>query len=435
LKGYEVLRKMLELKFIVEHPDIVKSNLQKRGDEEKQKWVDEIVNLYSMQKKLSAEVEALRARRNSISNKINEEKKAGRNPAELLREAASIPETLREKEKLMEEINQKILFYRMRIPNILHESVPVGKDSSENVEVRRWGNPSVPDFELVPHGELAEELGIADFRKAAEVSGSGFVYLKGELALLDLALQRFAIDHLLKKGFTLIEPPFMLGRKAYEGVTSLDDFQNVMYKIEGEDLFMIATSEHPIVSMHAGEVLSEEDLPRKYVGISPCFRREIGSHGVDTRGLFRMHQFNKVEQVVFCKPEESWKIFEEIQMNSEEILRQLEIPYRVVNICTGDIGIIAAKKYDIEAWFPRERKYAEVTSCSNCTSYQAVRLNIKYRKRDGSKEYVHTLNNTGLATSRIMRAILENYQTRDHSVTIPKVLVQYMNGIREIGMK
>ncbi|MEM0231142.1 MAG: serine--tRNA ligase [Candidatus Woesearchaeota archaeon] len=423
---------MLELRFIVEHPEVVKRNLQKRNDLEKQKWVDEIVELYSRLKSLNSSLERLRAQRNSISKQINENKKLGKDVSALLKEAASIPEQIKLIEGEVASIEEKILYYRMRIPNMLHDSVPVGKDSSENVEVKRWGFPKVPDFELLPHGELAEQLGVADFKKAGEVSGSGFVYLKGELALLDLALQRFAIDHLLKKGFRLVEPPFMLGRRAYEGVTSLEDFQNVMYKIEGEDLFMIATSEHPIVAMHAGEVFDESELPIFYVGISPCFRKEIGSHGVDTRGLFRMHQFNKVEQVVFCKPEDSWKIHEQIQRNSEELLEALEIPYRVVNICTGDIGIIAAKKYDIEAWFPRERKYAEVTSCSNCTSYQAVRLNIKYRKKDGSKEYVHTLNNTGLATSRIMRAILENYQQKDRSVLIPRALIPYMNGICEI---
>jgi seryl-tRNA synthetase len=426
---------MLEMRFILEHPEIVKKDLQKRGDTEKQKWVDEILSFSSKLKSLNSEIQELRARRNAISKHINEEKKAGKSASAFIKEAASIPRIIKRKEKELAVIEEKTLYYRMRIPNILHESVPIGKDSSENVEIKKWGKTRKFDFKLIPHGELAENLGIADFKTAAKVSGTGFVYIKGELALLDLALQKFAIDHLLKKGFELIEPPLMLGREAYEGVTSLDDFQNVMYKIDGEDMYMIATSEHPIVAMHKDGIIDEKELPLKYVGVSPCFRKEIGSHGVDTRGFFRMHQFNKVEQVVFCKPEDSWKLHEEIQRNTEEMIEALELPYNVVNICTGDIGIVAAKKYDIEVWFPREEKYAEVTSCSNCTSYQAVRSNIKYKKANGTKEYVHTLNNTGLATSRIMRAILENYQNSNGSVTIPKVLVPYMNAITKISQK
>ncbi|MCX6709713.1 MAG: serine--tRNA ligase [Candidatus Woesearchaeota archaeon] len=426
---------MLDIKFVIENPNAVKKDLQKRGDSEKIKWLDEIIDNTSQIKEIRAEEELLRKKRNEISKSINSAKKEGKDAKKFIDEAAQIPKEIARKDETLKEIEDRNRYLLMRIPNILHESVPVGKDSSENVEVRKWGSIKKPGFELKPHGELAEELRIADFKTATMVSGSGFVYVKGALALLDLSLQRFAIDHLIKKGFTLIEPPLMVGREAYEGVTSLDDFQNVMYKIDGEDMYLIATSEHPIVAMHKDSVIDEKELPLRYVGVSPCFRREIGSHGVDTRGFFRMHQFNKVEQVVFCLPEDSWKIHEEIQHNTEELLQALEIPYHVVNICTGDIGIVAAKKYDIEAWFPREGKYAEVTSCSNCTSYQAVRSNIKYRKADGTKEYLHTLNNTGLATSRIIRAILENYQNEDGSITVPKVLLPYMNGITKIGPK
>ncbi len=426
---------MLEIKFIIDNAHIVKRDLEKRGEKEKINWIDEILESQPEIKKLKAETQELRKRRNEISESINKAKKEGKDIKKLLAEAASLPAAINKKEQLLRELEEKTRYYLMRIPNILHESVPIGKDNSENVEIRRWGTPKKFDFELIPHGKLAEKLNIADFKTAAKVSGTGFVYLKNELVLLDLAIQRFAIDFLLKKGLSLIEPPFMLGREAYEGVTSLEDFENVMYKIENEKLYMIATSEHPIVAMYKDNVLEENELPLKYVGVSPCFRKEIGSHGVDSRGFFRMHQFNKVEQVVLCKPQDSWKIYEEIEKNTEEMIQLLEIPYRVVNICTGDIGIIAAKKYDIEAWFPRDGKYGEVTSCSNCTSYQAVRLDIKYKKKDGTKEYVHTLNNTGLATSRIMRAILENYQNKDGSVTVPKVLLPYMNGTKKIELK
>jgi seryl-tRNA synthetase len=323
----------------------------------------------------------------------------------------------------------------MRLPNILHESVPVGKDSSENVEVKRWGKPKRFSFELRSHGELAEALKVADFKRAAKISGTGFVYVKGALAMLDLALQRFAVDFLTRKGYLLIEPPLMMSRQAYEGVTDLADFENVMYKIEGENNYLIATSEHPMGAMYMNEVIEEAELPIRLCGISSCFRKEIGSHGVDTRGFFRMHQFNKVEQFVFCLPRDSWKMHEELQKNSEELYKKLRIPFRVVNICTGDIGTVASKKYDIEAWFPRDSNYAEVGSNSNCLSYQAVRLNIRYKKKTGEgevKDYVHTLNNTAIATSRVMRAILENYQNKDGSVTVPEVLVKYMNGIKKI---
>ncbi len=423
---------MLEINFVVENPDAVKADLKKRGMLDKIKWVDELIQLNKEQKSLKTELDNLRHKRNELSESINKNKREGKDISELVKEASQLPKKIKQLEQEYKDKIDKIRFYLMRIPNILDESVPIGKDDSENVEIKRVGEPKKFDFELKPHGVLAEELGIADFKRAAKVVGSGFVYLKNELAMLDMALQRFAIDYLMSKGFTLVEPPFMLGRKAYEGVTSLDDFENVMYKIEGEDKYMIATAEHPLVSMFMNEVINEEDLPIKLVGISPCFRREIGSHGVDTKGLFRMHQFNKVEQVVFSTPEQSNKIFDEIQKNTEEMFAKLGIPYRVVNICTGDMGIVASKKHDIEAWFPREEKYKEVASCSNCKSYQAVRLNIKVKRKDGTKEYLHTLNNTGIATSRAMRAILENYQNRDGSVDIPEVLWPYMNGIKRI---
>ena len=250
---------------------------------------------------------------------------------------------------------------------------------------------------------------------------------------MELALVNFAVDSLVKKGYTFVEPPLMLRRKPYEGVTDLKDFETMMYKVEDEDLLLIATSEHPIAAMHMDETLDEKQLPMKFVGFSPCFRKELGSHSIDTRGIFRVHHFNKVEQFIFCKPEDSWQLHEELLKNAEEIFQKLEIPYRVVSISTGDIGTVAAKKYDIEAWFPRENLYREVISCSNCTSYQATRLNIKYRKGD-EKENVHTLNSTAIATSRAIRAIVENYQQKDGSIKVPKVL-QKMIGKKVIGKK
>jgi seryl-tRNA synthetase len=308
----------------------------------------------------------------------------------------------------------------------------VGRDDSENVEIKKVGTPRTFGFELKNHGQLASERGWADFERAAKTSGAGFYFLKGSLVLLDLALQRFALDLLGTKGYTPVIPPYMINRSSYEGVTDLGDFEKVMYKIDGDDAYLIATSEHPIAAMYQDEIFEEKDLPLKLAGISPCFRREIGAHGLDTKGLFRVHQFTKVEQFVFCTPEDSWPILEELLANAEEIFSKLGIPYRVVNICTGDIGTVAAKKYDIEAWMPRENAYKEVVSCSNCTSYQAVRLNIRVRDKTDfeSKRHLHTLNSTAIATSRVMRAILENFQGQDGSVTIPEILRPYM-GNRE----
>jgi len=321
----------------------------------------------------------------------------------------------------------------MRLPNLLHDSVPYGVDDSENVEVSRWGEPPTLDFEPRSHAEIAGALGIIDFERAAKTSGSGFYYLRNELALLDYALIRFAVDRLLARGYALVEPPYMIRRRPYEGVTALADFEEVMYKIEGEDLYLIATSEHSMAAMLMDEVLDADALPVKFVGVSPCFRREVGAHGKYTRGLFRVHQFNKVEQFIFSLPEESWGLHEELQRHSEELYRRLGLHYRVVNVCTGDIGSFAAKKYDIEIWMA-DGVFREIGSDSNCTDYQARRLNIRYRMKEGQAPagFVHTLNNTALATSRTMIAILEQYQQADGSVVVPEALRTYMGGMERI---
>ncbi len=421
---------MQDIRLVRESPDIIRADLRKRNDLEKLAWVDEILARDAQARALQVQTDELRRRRNEISREINDARKAGKDASVLMTEAKDIPKRIKDIETEMDESREKVHYYLMRLPNILHESVPVGKDDSENVEIRRWGEPRQPDFEIKNHGELAAEHGWADFERAAKVAGSGFYFLKGSLVLLDMALQRFAIDLLMKRNFTPVTPPYMMNRKSYEGVTDLSDFEKVMYKIDGDEMYLIATSEHPIGAMYQGEIFEEKDLPLRLAGISPCFRREIGAHGLDTKGLFRVHQFNKIEQFVFCKPEDSWAIHEELLANAEEIFRQLGLPYHVVNICTGDIGTVAAKKYDIEVWMPRENAYKEVVSCSNCTAYQATRLNIKVRdpKDFDTKRYLHTLNSTEIATSRAMRAIMENYQQKDGSVLIPEVLRPYMNG-------
>lgn len=424
---------MLDLKLIRSDPVAARANLAKRQEPEKLAWLDDLVACDVEQRKLKIEIDALRARRNSVSREVAQAIKDKRPPGEMEKlkaEAAALPDKIKSAEEREAELTGKIKYYLMRLPNQLHESVPYGADEKGNVVVRKQGEPEDRGFELVPHGELCQRNGWADFERAAKVSGHGFVYIKGPLAILEQSIMRFAIDLLSKRGFSLVNTPMLMSRQAYEGVTSLDDFENVMYKLEGSDDYLIATSEHPMAAMYAGEVIDADKLPIKYAGISSCFRREIGAHGVDSRGLFRMHQFNKIEQFVFCRPEESWKHFDEILANSEAFWQALEIPYQVLEICTGDIGIIAAKKQDIEAWFPRTKEYREVGSCSNCTTYQANRLGIRYRvgkqgAEDEVKEALHTLNNTLVATSRGMVAILENYQNEDGTVTIPKALRPY----------
>ncbi len=425
---------MLDIKLIRERPEVVRENLIKRNEKEKLEWIDKIIEYDKKWRESLQKLESLRHRRNIITEKIAKFKKEGKDTSSLIKEVKSIPEKIKDLEEKTQKYREMIDFYLKNLPNLLHESVPLGKDENDNIEIRRWGRPPKFDFKPKNHLEIAEGLGLIDAERAAKVSGSKFFYIKGELVLLDIAIQKYAIDFLIKKGFTPVEPPFMLRRKPYEGVTDLKDFENVMYKIENEDLYLIATSEHPIAAMFMNEVLEKDKLPLKFCGVSPCFRKEAGSHGKYTKGLFRMHQFNKIEQFVFCLPEESWKIHEELQKNSEELYQGLGLHYRVVNVCTGDIGPIAAKKYDIEVWMA-DGKFRESGSNSNCTDYQARRLNIRYREKEGLPPagFVHTLNNTALATSRIMVAILEQYQQEDGSVVIPKVLRPYMNGMDVIS--
>lgn len=423
---------MFDIKLIRETPEIVRENLKKRDDKEKLGWLDELIEKDKKWRKLVTENDKLKHKRNILSQEIAELKKDGKDATEKLKEAAKIPDKIKENDVEIQRLQERCKWILMRLPNILDESVPIGKDESENVEIRKWGKKPKFDFKPKNHLDLAQSLGLIDTERAAKVSGHGFYYLKGKLALLDQAILRFTIDFMIKKGYMLIEPPFMLHRRPYEGVVDLQDFENVMYKIENDDLYLIATSEHAMAAMFMDEVIDKKDLPIKLVGISPCFRREVGAHGKYTKGLFRVHQFNKVEQFIFCLPEQSWKLHDELQRNAEELYQALGLHYRVVNGCTGDIGTLAAKKYDIEIWMADD-KFREVGSNSNCTDYQARRLNIKYREKPGAPpaSFVHTLNNTALATSRTMLAILEQYQQKDGSILIPKVLWPY-TGFKKI---
>jgi seryl-tRNA synthetase len=425
---------MLEIKFIREHPELVRADLKKRDDPEKLRWVDEVLKLDNEWRKIKGEADALRSKRNTLSMEINKLKKEKKDANKIIKEAQDIPKKIEQLEKEVAEKEEKIKYYLMRMPNILHESVPVGTDESGNVVVKTIGKKPKFDFALKSHTDLAEQNNWVDLERAAKISGARWYFLKGDLVLLEMAIIKYAIEFMSKRGYTIVVPPYAISRKAYEGVTSLADFEDVLYKIEGENLYMIATSEHPLTSMWMDEVIDEDKLPIKMAGFSACFRKEAGSHGKDTKGIFRVHQFNKVEQIIICRPEDSWKFHEELRKNIEDFFESLGLHLRTVNICTGDIGIVAAKKYDPEVWMPVQNTYREVGSCSNCTSYQAVRLNIKYKAKEGNK-YVHTLNSTCVATSRALVAILENFQQKDGTVKIPDVLVQYMGGKKFIGTK
>jgi seryl-tRNA synthetase len=428
---------MLDIKFIRENPQLVKANLEKRGNPENLKMLQELVDADRQWREDLTKLNELRHDRKVYTQEIATLKKAKQDAKTQVEKARGIDAQITAAEKESVTLEQRIHELLLTLPNLLHETVPYGMSDADNVEVKKWGK--FPEFAFKPksHIDLALDLEIVDLERAGKVAGARFFYFKGLGVLLDYALMNFAIEILHNKGYTLIEPPYMMKREAYEGVTSLADFADVLYKIEGEDLYMIATSEHPMAAMYMDEVLLQDKLPLKLAGVSACFRKEAGAHGKDTRGIFRTHQFNKIEQFIFCTPEDSWKMHEELAANCEEILQKLELPYHMVNVCTGDIGTVAAKKYDFEAWMPAQGAYREVISCSNCTDYQARRLNIRYREKEGAppKGVAHTLNSTAIATGRTIVAILENYQQEDGSIIVPKVLRKYMGDIEKISIK
>ena len=428
---------MLDIKLIRENPEFVKENLAKRGNPENGKMLDALIDVDREWRETLTKLNELRHERKLVTVEIAKLKKAGKDAEGEVKKAKAIDAEITAIEKQVAEKEEKIRGYLMLLPNLLHETVPFGKDETGNVQIRTWGKTPKFDFSVKNHIDLAVNLDIVDVERAGKVAGSRFFYLKGQGALLDMALMSFAMEEMTHKGYLPVEPPYLMRREPYEGVTSLSDFGEVLYKIENEDLYLIATSEHPMAAMYMNEVFKEEDLPLKLAGISACFRKEAGAHGKDTRGIFRTHQFNKIEQFIFCTPEQSWKLHEELLQNAEALVQKLGLPYRVVNVCTGDIGTVAAKKYDIEAWMPAQDGYREVISCSNCTDYQARRLNIRYREKEGAptKGFVHTLNSTAIATGRTIVAILENFQQEDGSVVVPQVLRKYMGDIEHISLE
>lgn len=426
---------MLDIKLIREKPDFVKKNLKRREDAGILKHLDEVIKSDRSYRNSLKKVEDLRHARNLMTDKIAK-LRAKKSPYKKeIEKIGKIPEEIKRLEEQNEKLKERVNFHLMRIPNLIHDSVPPGRDDADNKTVKIFGKAPKFSFQPKSHLEIAEKLGLLDFERAGKVSGAGFFYMKGELVLLEQAIINYAIDFMVSKGYTMVNPPYMMRREPYEGVVDLDDFESVMYRTDDE-LYMIATSEHPMAAMYMNEVLEMKDLPIKLCGVSPCFRKEVGTHGKYTKGLFRVHNFNKVEQFVFCHPKDSWKIHEELQRNSNHLYHKLGLNFKVMNVCTGDIGSIAAKKYDTDVWMA-DGKYREIGSNSNATDYQARRLNIRYREVEGKSPagYVHTLNNTALATSRTMVVILEQYQQKDGSVRIPFALRPYMMGEKYIGKK
>ncbi len=424
---------MLDMKFVRDNPQVVKANLTRRGDDAKIPWVDELLENDRKWRSLRTQADTLRSKRNKITEQIAQARRQGQDVSQLVKEAEQIPDQIKTLEKEVADLDSKIANTLMQLPNIMHESVPVGKDENDNVEVRKWGKPPEFNFKPKDHIDLTTQLGLVDLERAAKVAGARFYYLRGDLVKLNHALIRLALDFCDMKGYKLTQPPYLLRREAVGGAVALSDFEDVIYKVEGEDLYLLATSEHALLAQHMNEILDGKRLPLRYSGVSPCFRKEAGAHGKDTKGIFRVHQFEKVEQFVFCKPEQTWDEHEKLIANAEEFFQMLKIPYRVVNVCTGDLGTVAAKKYDLDAWLPGQGTYREVVSCSNCTTYQAVRSKIRFRDRpDEPTSWVHTLNSTLVATERALVAILENYQTKDGSITIPETLQVYMGGATKL---
>ena len=413
---------MLEMKNFRENPKEILEDLQRRKHSDE--LVKSVIQQDNQWRELIEEGNQIRAKRNSISKEIGELKKKGKDISVLLSEMSGIKDRINENEELTKKTLVERDSYRMRVPNLLETDVPIGKDEDDNKEISVHG-PKINSALVKSHQEIIESIGGADLKRAAKVAGRRFYFLTGDLARLEMALVNYAIDILYQKGYSLTIPPFFMNREAYEGVVDLNDFEDVMYKVEEQDLYLIATSEHPLTARFKDEILELKDEPFRFAGFSTNFRKEVGAHGMSDRGIWRVHQFAKVEQVIICKPEDSEKLHREILDNAIEIFDGLEIPFRVVDICTGDIGTVASRKYDLETWMPASQQWKEIVSASNCKSYQSVRLNMRYRTSEGT-DYPHTLNSTAIATTRALASIVENNQREDGSVVIPKVLRKWM---------
>ena len=414
---------MLDMKMIRENPENIRKMLK---DRDVQFGLDLLLELDKKRREMIISTDELRKKKNEMSVKISEAKKTGSEVTPIIQEMQLVSQELAKLEEVQRETELKYSKLALTIPNVFHESVPCGDDSA-NKEIRKWGTIPQFDFEVKDHIDISENLNLLELERAAKTAGARFYYLKNDLVKLNQALIQFGLDFLSEKGYTMFQPPYMINRKAMEGAVILDDFEDVIYKIEDQDLYLIGTSEHAMVSMYSGEILDGNSLPARCAAISPCFRKEAGAHGKDQKGIFRVHQFEKIEQIVFSKPEDSWKEHEKMIGVTEEFFQKLEIPHRVILLSSGDMGKISAKTYDLEVWMAGQNAYREVVSCSNCLDYQSRRLKIRFRdKTNEETQYVHTLNSTLVATERTMVAIIENFQTKDGHVNIPNVLQKYM---------
>jgi len=421
---------MLDPKLIKEKPEIIRNMLKSRAVEFN---LDELIESDQKRREFIIKTDELRKKKNQVAIIISEKKKMGEDASSILAEMKNISIELTKLESEQENVENKYLKLASTIPNLIHESVPIGIDDSANKQIKKWGNIPKFDFKIKDHIDISEDLNLVDLERAAKVAGARFYYLKNDLVRLNQALINFGLDFLAEKGYSLVQPPYMINRESMEGAVIADDFEEVIYKIHEEDLYMIGTSEHAMAAMHSKEIIEGKDIPMKYAGISPCFRKEAGAHGRDQKGIFRVHQFDKIEQFIFSKPEDSWKEHEKMLAIAEEFYQKLGIPYRVMLLSSGDIGKISAKTYDIEAWMAGQNAYREIVSCSNCLEYQARRLKIRFRdKTNEDTQYVHTLNSTLIATTRVLVAIMENFQTKDGYIRIPEVLQSYMGNQKEI---
>ena len=427
---------MLDIKFLRQNPDVVKENIKKKFQDEKLPLVDEVIELDKRNREIKGEVEALRAEKNKVSKEIGAcmahgEKEKAEELKKKVQENAARMEELSAEEK---EVEAKIKKDMMVIPNIIDPSVPIGKDDSQNVEIEKFGEPVVPDFEIPYHTEIMEKFNGIDLESAGKVAGNGFYYLMGDIARLHSAVISYARDFMIDRGFTYCIPPFMIRSNVVTGVMSFAEMDAMMYKIEGEDLYLIGTSEHSMIGKFKGQLLNKENMPYTMTSYSPCFRKEKGSHGIEERGVYRIHQFEKQEMIVVCEPEDSWNWYDKLWRYTVELFRSMEIPVRTLECCSGDLADLKAKSCDVEAWSPRQKKYFEVGSCSNLTDAQARRLGIRIKGEKGNY-YAHTLNNTVVAPPRMLIAFLENHYQEDGSITIPEVLWPYMGGTKILTPK
>lgn len=415
---------MLDPKIIKENPQRIRDMLKARAVEFN---LDELVEFDQKRRDLILKTDEMRKKKNQIALEISQKKKSGEDISPILSEMKNISGELTKLESLQEEVEKKYSNLALTIPNLIHESVPIGKDETANIEIKKWGTIPKFDFKINDHIDISANLDLVDLERAAKVAGARFYYLKNDLVRLNQSLIHYGLDFLAEKNYSLVQPPYMINRQSMEGAIIADDFEEVIYKIDNEDLYMIGTSEHAMAAMRSDEIIEGKDLPLRFAGVSPCFRKEAGAHGRDQKGIFRVHQFDKIEQFIFARPEESWKEHERMLSVAEEFYQKLEIPYKVMLLSSGDMGKVSAKTYDIEAWMAGQNAYREIVSCSNCLDYQARRLKIRFRdKTNEETQYLHTLNSTLVATSRVLVSIMENFQTNDGHIVIPKVLQKYM---------